>query len=59
MAIVKQLDKQGISYEYMNDPKRLVIYVTADEFDSLSLDNVTRYGLDISVSNGLGVDAIT
>jgi len=56
---LKQLDKQGISYEYMNDPKRLVIYVTADEFNSLSLDNVARYGLDISVSNGLGVDAIT
>ena len=55
---VKQLDKQNISYEYMNDPKRLVIYVTADEFKALSLDNIARYGLDISVANGLGVDAI-
>ncbi|WP_028518959.1 dockerin type I repeat-containing protein [Ruminococcus flavefaciens] len=56
---VKQLDKQNIRYEYMNDPKRLVIYVTADEFNALSLDNTARYGLDISVANGLGVDAIT
>ena len=56
---VKQLDKQGIRYEYMNDPKRLVIYVTSEEFKALSLDNVARYGLDISVANGLGVDAIT
>ncbi|SHM60668.1 dockerin type I repeat-containing protein [Ruminococcus flavefaciens] len=56
---VKQLDKQNIRYEYMNDPKRLVIYVTVDEFKALSLDNIARYGLDISVANGLGVDAIT
>lgn len=56
---VKQLDKQNIRYEYMNDPKRLVIYVTADELNALSLDNTARYGLDISVANGLGVDAIT
>jgi len=32
--------------------------MTADEFKSLSLDNVDRYGLDISVANGLTVDAV-
>ena len=55
---IKQLDKQNIRYEYMTEPKRLVIYVTAEEFKSLTLDNVTRYGLDISVANGLTVDAV-
>ncbi len=55
---IKQLDKQNIKYEYKTDPKRLVIYVTADEFKSLTIDNVSRYGLDTSVANGLTVDAV-
>ena len=55
---VKQLDEQNIRYEYMTEPKRLVIYLTAEEFKSLTLDNVSRYGFDVSVANGLTVDAI-
>ena len=55
---IKQLDEQNIRYEYMTEPKRLVIYVTAEEFKSLSLDNVSRYGLDMSVAKGLTVDTI-
>ena len=55
---VKQLDEQNIRYEYMTEPKRLVIYVTAEEFNSLSLDNVRFYGLDASVANGLTVNAV-
>ncbi len=55
---IKQLDEQNIRYEYMTEPKRLVIYVTAEEFKSLSLDNVSRYGLDISVTKGVTVNAI-
>lgn len=56
---IKQLDEQNIRYEYLTEPKRLVIYVTAEEFKSMKLDNGARYGLDISVANGLTVDAIS
>ena len=55
---IKQLDKQNIKYEYMTEPKRLVIYVTAEEFKAMKLDNVSRYGLDTSVAKGLTVNAI-
>ena len=55
---IKQLDKQNIKYEYMTEPKRLVIYVTAEEFKAMKLDNVSRYGLDISVAKGVTVNAI-
>ena len=55
---IKQLDEQNIRYEYLTEPKRVVIYVTAEEFKSIKLDNTARYGLDISVAKGLTVDAI-
>ena len=53
---VKQLDQQNIRYEFLTEPDRLVMYVTAEEFDSLSVDNVLRYGLD--TQHGLTVDAV-
>ena len=55
---IKQLDEQNIRYEYLIEPKRVVIYVTAEEFKSIKLDNTARYGLDISVAKGLTVDTI-
>ena len=55
---IKQLDEQNIKYEYMAEPKRLVIYVTAEEFKAMKFDNALRYGLDMSAANGLTVDAM-
>ena len=55
---IPQFKQQNIRYEYKTDLKRIVIYVTADEFNSLTIDNVSRYGLDASVANGLTVDSV-
>ncbi len=42
--VIKQLEKQNVSYE-RNSETDLTVFVSADEFITLSLDNVRDYGL--------------
>ncbi len=42
-AAIPQLEQQSIRWEYANGGKDLVFYVTAEQFEALSLDNVSSY----------------
>ena len=42
-ATIPQLEQQNIRYEYSEAQKALIFYVTAAQFDKLSLDNVSSY----------------
>jgi hypothetical protein len=44
-ATIPQLEALGIRYEYREAQKDLVFYVTVAEFEALSLENVSSYGL--------------
>ena len=49
-ATISQLEQQNIRYEYNETQKALIFYVTAAQFEKLSLDNVSSYGLASSGS---------
>ena len=49
-ATISQLEQQNIRYEYNETQKALIFYVTATQFEKLSLDNVSSYGLASSGS---------
>ncbi len=49
-ATIPQLEQQNIRYEYNETQKALIFYVTATQFEKLSLDNVSSYGLASSGS---------
>ena len=42
-ATIPQLEQQNIRYEYSEAQKALIFYVTAAQFDKLSLDNVSSF----------------
>ncbi|MCR5601148.1 MAG: dockerin type I repeat-containing protein [Ruminococcus sp.] len=56
-ATIPQLEAQNIRYEYANGGKELVFYVTAAQFEELSLDNAASYGLASSgKAEDMGMD---
>lgn len=53
---ISQLKQQNIKYEYKEAKSILVFYVTSEQFERLSIDNVSSYDLYTSVANGITVD---
>lgn len=47
---IKQLEAQGIKCERAEDPHYIVMYITAEQFDTISLDNASYFTTDITHS---------
>jgi hypothetical protein len=55
-ATIPQLEAQNIRYEYINGGKNLAFYVTAAQFEGLSLDNVSSYSLAADSMSPIATD---